>query len=258
MWNILRVAPAHFVKQKNLILVHGEMRPERKRTCVFHESGHGVIPWHIQLNYACTENAFEPIVHRLVEREAFTCGAEIQMPRHLFIPDAMDLPLGIEAIKILATRYAASLETTAIRYAQIHRRICAIVMIEPSEPHRPTTTANGNPPNQLSFSFRDLLADGPAKDQNRCPLRVKYSACSPGFRKYIHPGTGIAEGTLIFEAWDTGIARDGELPASVFGSSTQEVYCAEIFPLGQRGKVMVLLLLSDHQLVLHTGWEVVQ
>ena len=66
--------------------------------------------------------------------------AEIQMPRHLFIPDTMDFPLGIEAIEILAIRYDASLETTAIRYAQMNRRICAIVVIEPSANHKATTT----------------------------------------------------------------------------------------------------------------------
>ena len=44
MWDIFRVARAHFLKQENMILVHGEMRRSRKRTCVFHESGHGMIP----------------------------------------------------------------------------------------------------------------------------------------------------------------------------------------------------------------------
>jgi hypothetical protein len=255
--DILQEACAHLLKRENLIVVNGEMRRARKRTCVFHESGHCITPWHCSLNYACTEKAIEPVFHQLIEREAFTCGAEIQMPRHLFIPDTLDLPLGIDAIKTLAVRYDATLETTAIRYAQLNRRICAIVVVEPAENHGSKATAHYDPPNQLVFPFRSLPAVALTRDDNPRPLRVKYFVKAPRFPIYIPPGTGIAEENPIFDTWNTRIALHAELPASVFGFFSKEVYNAEIVPLGNTGMVMALLSLLDHQLVLDSWWETI-
>ena len=258
MRDIFRVACAHLLKGENLILVNGEMRRSRQRTCVFHESGHCITPWHCGLNYACTENAIEPIFHQLVEREAFMCGAEIQMPRHLFIPDILDLPLGIGAIETLATRYDATFETTAIRYAQMNRGICAIVVVEPTANYKARTTASDyDSPNQLILPFRNLSTALHVKDADLYPLRVKYCVKAPRFPRYIPPGTGIAEGNPIFNAWNTGIALREELPASVFGCFTGEVYNADIFPMGNTDMVMILLWLPDHQFTLDSRWEVI-
>ena len=262
MPDIFRVAPAHLLREVNLILINDDMRRMRKRTCAFHEFGHEITPWHDDLNYACSENGIEPVFLQRFEREAFICGAEIQMPHHLFICDTLDLPLSIDAIKNLATRYDATLETTAIRYAQMNRRICAIVVIEPWENCEPTTTIlDQDPtdqptfPSPFTFPLRKLSSLLLAKDEDPPPLRVKYCVRAPRFPSYIRPGTGITEGNPIFDAWNTEIPLREELPASVFGCLTKEVYNAEIFPLGKTGMVMALLSLPDHQLVLDSAWE---
>ena len=255
MQNIFRVACAHLLKQRTLSWSTAKCAARGSVPVCSMNTAHGIIPWHCSLNYACTEKAIVPIFHQLIEREAFMCGAEIQMPRHLFIPDMLDLSLGIDAIKTLAIRYDATFETTAIRYAQMNRRICAVVVVEPSENHEPKTTTDYDPPNQPVFPFRNLSSVGPIKDESPCPLRVKYCVKAPRFPVYIPPGTGIAEGNPIFAAWNTGIALHEELPASVFGLYTKEVYNAEVFPLGNTGMVMALLWLPDHQLVLDARWE---
>jgi hypothetical protein len=82
-------------------------------------------------------------------------------------------------------------------------------------------------------------------------------ASSSRYPAYIRPGTGIAAGHPIWHARDTGIALYKELPAVVFGCCTKGVYNADIFPLGNTGRVLTLLWLPERQLRLHARWEVI-
>jgi len=77
---------------------------------------------------------------------------------------------------------------------------------------------------------------------------VKYFVQSHRFPKFIRPGTGIEEGNLIFESWVSWRRAQGEIPASVFGSSAKWAYNAECLPLGNTGKLLVLLWLPDRYL----------
>jgi hypothetical protein len=66
-----------------------------------------------------------------------------------------------------------------------------------------------------------------------------------------------AEENPIFDAWNPGIALHEELPASVSGLCTKEVYHTEIVPLATTGMVLTFLWLPDQQLVLDSGREVI-
>jgi len=248
---ILQIACAHLFKKLNLIIVNRDMRRGRKRMSIFHEFGHDCIPWHRGFDFACSESAIEPVFHHLIEKEAFACGSEIMMPSHLFIPDVFSLPLGIDAIKELTSRYDASLEATAIRYAHTNPNICAIVMIEPAENQRPKAIVQDHtPPGQLLLPIRVPLRPLAVEDDKRDLLKVKYFVRSHRFPKYIAPGTGIEEDNPVFEAWATGRPVQEQIPASVFGSSAKWSYNAECVPLGQSGMVLVLLWLPDRHLKL--------
>ena len=52
------------------------------------------------------------------------------MPHPFFLEDMNNLPFGIEALEILARRYATSIESTAIQYVSLATPSCALVMFE--------------------------------------------------------------------------------------------------------------------------------
>ncbi|MEJ5377077.1 MAG: ImmA/IrrE family metallo-endopeptidase [bacterium] len=235
---------------KSRIWVHGDTLLERKRLSIFHECGHAVIPWHNEYDYLCSEKNLDPMVRNRIEREAFGCGSEFLMPREMFVEDALSLETSISAIEQLRSRYVASLEATAIRYAYTHPGPCGIVMIEPSENQKPKTIVQAHtPPGQLPFPFRMPPKPLPVEDDKRYPLKVKYFVKSHRFPKYIAPGTGIEEGNPVFEAWASGRPLQDEIPASVVRSSAKWAYNAECVPL-RSGMILVLLWLPDCQLKL--------
>jgi hypothetical protein len=247
---LFQVACAHLFKQENLILINREMARVRKRTCAFHECGHDIIPWHIGLNFACSESAIEPLLHRSIEREAFLCGAEIMMPHHLFIPDMLSVPLGLNAIDALAHRYETSFESTAIQYTKVSRALCAVVVVEPSEAHVPNVQPSDHKAQaQLTLPLNIPHMPMSFFDVRQYPLRVKYCAKSPRFPQYILPGRGIRDGNPIFEAWEAGMALQTEIPAALFDPSAIEIYNAEIRPLSS-GQIIAFLWLPDQQYAL--------
>lgn len=248
IWKLFHIAFAHLFKRENLILLNREVTPVRRRLGAFHEFGHDLLPWHTSLDFACSDTAITPIFHQFIEKEAFACGSEIMMPGDLFIPDILSLPLSISAIKALASRYDASLEATAIRYARINPSICSLVIAEPAENQKSQYIDHfHSSPGQLIFPFKIPSTQVRLEDEKKYPLKVKYSVKSHRFPKFIRPGTGIEEGNPIFEAWDSGRPVQAEIPASVFGSSAKWLYNAECLPLGKSGMVLVLLWLPDHQ-----------
>jgi len=250
--DILKTACAWLKRKPNgdpCIWLYGDTRPERKRLGVFHECGHAILPWHEELDYFCSEKDLDPTVHKRIEREAFMCGAEFLMPREMFVEDIVSLETGISAIEQFHTRYVASMEATAIHYAYTHPGLCGIVMVEKAENQKPEAIPRGDTSRgQLILPFKTPPERIILKDDTRYPLSVIYFVRSHRFPKYIRPGTGIEEGNLIFEAWESWRPAQGEIPASVFGSSTKWVYNADCLPLGNTGKLLVLLWLPDRYL----------
>jgi hypothetical protein len=233
------------------IWIYEPLRYEIKRLGIFHECSHAIIPWHAQFDYLCRDMDVDPTVRRLIERQAYRCGSEFLFPREMFVQDSLSLEIGVTAIEQLRHRYGASMEATAIWYAHSYPGLCAVLMVRSVcglKSQRVATECAGSETVVLPHELRSWSLP--------YPLRVKYSVKSRRFPKYIFPGTGIAEGTLIYEAWATGKRLRGEIPGSVFGSSAKQVYHAECVPLGNKGwNVLVLLWLRDRQLTLdfHEG-----
>ena len=83
------------------------------------------------------------------------------------------------------------------------------------------------------------------KPKSTAPLRVQYCSHSCLFPKFIKSGTEIEKNNIIYECWSQKQRKQGEIPASVFGSSDKFKYTAECYPAN--GKVFVLLSLPNRQ-----------
>lgn len=253
MDEILNLSPAHLLKKHQLILVKRDMLWTRKRFSIFHELGHAVIPWHSQVTYSCSEKDLGPKCNKIIEKQAFDCGAEFIMPSSIFTPYCNSLPLGIEAIKELAHYFKASLEATAIRYTKLSQNICAIVVMEPKE-NQQTNYNYFKSSSEYQLELASLIPfNSPNKKEEEemkageIILRVKYFVKSLSFPKYIRSGIEIGWGNPISKAWIEEEHVQTEIPASLFGSSSKWSYNAECFPLGKTSKIMVLLWLHDRQ-----------
>ena len=252
--NILRTVCAMLIKRgdKGCIYYNGETKLERKRLSIFHECGHEVLPWHEAHDYCCSEKDVDADAYKRMEREAFGCGSEFLMPRRSFIEDSLSLEIGVAAIEQIRQRYVASFEATAIRYARTHPGLCGIVMVESSENRKPIQRSIVAP-GQLVFPYNTPTSPAVPFDTQRYPLSVQYFDKSHYFPKYIRSGQGIESGNLVFNAWQQNRYMKGEIPASVFGSSARWSYYGECLPLGNTGKMLVLLWLPCHQLKFNYG-----
>lgn len=234
---------------RTCIHLYRDTRPERKRLGVFHECGHEIVPWHEDLDYFCTETDIGPTPHKRIEQEAFRCGAEFLMPTKMFVEDILSLGTSILAIEQLHERYVSSMEATAINYAYRHPGLCGIVMVEQSNNQKPEVIVKDHTSRrQLNFPLKIPPKRIILEDDRKYPISVKYFVKSHRFPKFIRPGTGIEEGNLVFEAWDSWKPMQGEIQASVFRSSAKWAYNAECLPLGNTGKLLLLLWLPDRYL----------
>lgn len=234
---------------RSCIHLYRDMRPERKRLGVFHECSHEIVPWHEDLDYFCTEKDIGPNPHKRIEQEAFRCGAEFLMPREMFVEDILSLETSISAIRQLHERYVGLMEATAINYAYRHPGLCGIVVVEKTENRKSdATTKNRASRGQFALPLETTPVRVVPKNDKKYPISVKYSVKSHRFPKFIRPGTGVEEGNLVFEAWESWKPLQGEIQASTFRSSAKWAYKAECLPLGNTGKLLVLLWLPDRYL----------
>ena len=247
----LDLSPAHCIKKNRLIFVKKDMPWTRKRFSIFHELGHAVIPWHSQVTYSCSEKDLDLKCNKIIEKQAFDCGAEFMMPGNLFITDINSLPIGIEAIKKIANRYEASLEATAIRYVKLNQHICAIVVLEEKKYQKNAITYSRNVPEYQPTLYPGITFNVPHKEETKesesMLLKVKYFVKSYRFPKYIRSDIELGWGNPITKAWIEEEHVLTEIPASLFGSSSKINYMAECFPLGKTGKIMVFLWIPDRQ-----------
>lgn len=229
----------HNCVNKNMPKVH-------KRLSVFHESGHDTMPTHRASALSCHGKDLEPTAHKQMEKEAFLCGAELMFPLKPFVTDSTSMTLGTDSIQKLAQRYKASIEATAIRYAATNQDVMAMLMVQPTATfttsHATCITCSHHP----EFPFQTSYTSRP-NGQPSAPLRVQYFVRSYRFPKFISSGTEIREGNIIFDAWQQGIKKTGEIHASALRSSAACNYFAECQPLPD-GRIMVLIWLPNKQL----------
>ena len=242
---------AMLLRQQNLILLSNNLSPRRQRITLFHESGHDLLPWHHANVFSLRGKDIDPTIHKQIEREAFLAGTEIMYPLKHFLDDSRSLSLSLQSINWLADRYNGSFEATSIRYALTNHNIMAIVVVKENDPiEEQIIFLNNNGNGQLVFpnmpKFKKI------KPASTAPLRVQYCSHSHKFPKFIKSGTDIDKNNLIYECWSQQRYKQGEIPASVFGSSGQFKYFAECVYFQE--KVFVLLWLTDRQLYFGEEW----
>jgi len=247
----LDLSPAHLLTNHHLILVKKDMLWTRKRLSIFHELGHAIIPWHSQVSYSCSEKDLDLKCNKIIEKQAFDCGAEFMMPSNIFIPYCNSLPLGIKAIIELANYFEASLESTAIRYVKLNQHICAIVVMEEKKYQNNDINYSRNISEFQPILFPEITFNasqiGKTEESESMLLKVKYFVRSFRFPKYIRSNIELGWGNPITKAWIEEEYVQTEIPASLFGSSSKMNYMAECFPLGKTGKIMVFLWIPDFQ-----------
>lgn len=259
MDDIFKQSPSHLFKKENIIVVNSDIPWLRQRLSIFHEYGHDIYPLHTGLNFSC--HSVDLDVNKLIERQAFQAGIEVPTPRQLIIPNIYDLPIELNSIKRLATTYDLSREAMAIRFADIHYGKCAVIVTEPSSVKQNFSLIHKHDRKNHDDCYQiklDLKARNTKtlQPEDESPLRIKYINSSPRFQEhlkiiktYIKAGIGINEDNIIYKAFETQKRIEGEIPASVFGSSKKFTYLAECEPLGDDGSMLVLLKLEDPQLM---------
>jgi hypothetical protein len=232
---------------KDIIWVYRHAPLGRKRVSIFHECGHAILPGHAGLNYLCRDKNLDPPLRSRLEREAFLCGSEFLLPREMFVPDTLSLEIGMAAVEQLRDRYRASLEATAVWYAQTHPGPCALAMIKPAGNRKARALLDDHHrPAQLLFPFEFPSPLGPAQDESRDLLKVKYFVKSRRFPEYIRPGRRIREGNPLFEVAIAGKPFKCEIWGSISEASPKIAYHVECIPRGEMA--LILIWLPDAQL----------
>lgn len=174
----------------NCIFINKEYPRVQKRTGGFHEIGHEGCPWHRGTNFACADSCLSPENHKQMEHEAFECGAAVQMPTFLFLPDVMSAPIGEKAVKNLASAYIASLEVAGMRYAKINPGRVAVIVAEPVPTLALQTSINGQlelfqalpllpPPDKAALWLCEKTYRGdPIRDGMKFPMQVRHARTS--------------------------------------------------------------------------------
>lgn len=205
---------------KPVILVREMDRRTRQRLSVFHECGHFDIPWHGENDYLCECGVNNVQVLKSLEKQAYEYASNLIFPRRLFFGDAADLRESLETIEILASRYDASIEATAIHYVKNHPGICAIVYIS-----RNTDSDAGN-----------------------YPFVVDYSVVSKRFHGFWKKGHKLPYNEEFEKSLAGGEIRRSTFPASIFGSSKVTEFFAELKRYGlDRDRISVFLSIPDPQ-----------
>ena len=231
------------LREESKVLLSSNISPKRQRITLFHEAGHEVLPNHEENTFSIRGKDIDPTTHKIMEREAFLAGSEIMYPVKEFVDDMMSLPTNLDSINLIAERYNGSFEATSIRYAMTSLNKVAVVVVKENEFYnKPFPTKHGGPNQRFLFDVSRFAKSGFV---STAPLRVQYCTQSYLFPKFIKSGVEIEEGNIIYDTWKDGQYRQGEIPASVFGSSAKFKYFAECMPYFDR--IFVLLWLPNHQ-----------
>lgn len=235
---------AVLIREESKILLSTSISPKRQRSTLFHEAGHDVLPGHHENTFSIRGKDIDPLTHKIMEREAFIAGSEVQYPIRHFVDDMMAVPMNFASINRLAERYDGSFEATCIRYALTSFNRAAIVVVKENDTGKQNKWQRKNHRVDDDFLF-DISRFTKAKPPSTAPLRVQYCSHAHAFPKFIKSGTEIEMGNIIYDCWKDHQSRQGEIPASVFGSSAQFKYFAEC--IWYYDKVFVLLWLTNRQ-----------
>ena len=119
-------------KGKQIIIVNGNHREERGRFTVLHEIAHIVLELPSQ-HHGPKLTTGDLFRYGRRPKEEMLCdvfAAECLLPYDLFSKDVGDVDISLDAVKIMAGRYKASLTATGSRYAVSAPEPCAFVLSE--------------------------------------------------------------------------------------------------------------------------------
>jgi IrrE N-terminal-like domain len=128
-----------FVDGERLVIqVRSSDSAGRQRFSGFHEVGHTFLPgFTLATQFRCDPGG-APGEQARVEALCDLAAGELLLPRHFFRQDLVGAPFGMATVAVLADRYQASLEATALRFVDFWPEEALFVVLEvetkPSEP----------------------------------------------------------------------------------------------------------------------------
>jgi hypothetical protein len=107
------------LKERAIITVRADARPERQRFSVGHELGHWLRDRH-RVGFSCSESSFQvEWSDDNPERRANRFAADLLLPTRLFKPAAKGQPLTFATARALAATFMTSLTATTIRLVEL-------------------------------------------------------------------------------------------------------------------------------------------
>lgn len=120
------------LKGRHIIIVNGNHREERQRFTVLHEIAHIVLGLASQ-HHGSKLTTSDLIRYGRRPQEEILCdvfASECLLPYNLLSKDVEDVDISLDAVKVLADKYGASLTTTGSRFAVNAKEPCAFVLSE--------------------------------------------------------------------------------------------------------------------------------
>lgn len=194
----------------------------QKRFGIFHACGHYAIPWHNDADYFCDCENIDLSQTSNLEREATEFALNLLFPAKMFLDDLSSLPTCINTIEVLAERYQAPFEATAINYVRCHPGLCALL----------------------------YLLSNPLRQYTNAPFMVRGSIQSKTFHGQWKPGNQVNYHESFVESLNHGYRGIVSIPSAVFESTGGEgEYLADIIPY-LTNQLCVLLMRKDTQISL--------
>jgi hypothetical protein len=112
---------------RKFILVREGLSEDRHRSTVAHELGHFLMhPDKALMQCTNVESLLNSPIKS--EREAEEFAFELILPEQLFMPKIKDHRVSLGLVRALSADFRASLTATAIRFAELSREPCAVVI----------------------------------------------------------------------------------------------------------------------------------
>ena len=125
-----------FDAKSNLVFVDQLLKPVKKRFVIFHEAGHGFMPWQRAM-YDLVEDcdqALAPEAADLFDREANVFASEVLFQNDTFSNMAADEKFEIWTPIRLAKKFDASLYASIRQYVSKNDRCCVVLVLDPPAP----------------------------------------------------------------------------------------------------------------------------
>lgn len=125
-----------FDAKSNLVFVDQLLKPVKKRFVIFHEAGHGFMPWQRAM-YDLVEDcdqALAPEAADLFDREANVFASEVLFQNDMFSNMAADEKFEIWTPIRLAKKFDASLYASIRQYVSKNDRCCVVLVLDPPAP----------------------------------------------------------------------------------------------------------------------------